>query len=197
MIDPGLREKVVLVTGANNPYGIGAAVAGAFAAQGARVFLHYFRQSHTSVPDAQSSGLTSLGESFYYSQQFKSADEVLERLRSLGVQAYALEADLSDPVVVPMLFDRAEATLGPVEVLVNNAAYWEGDTFLPSSTELNNKLVELWTDRPQRIAAASFRDSLPQEFFLGGGIGARGRLAARAAMYQQAVLAARGLNHAG
>ena len=157
MIDPGLREKVVLVTGANSPSGIGAAVAGAFAAQGARVFLHYFRQSHTSVRDAQSSGLTSLGESFYYSQQLKSADEVLERLRSLGVQAYALEADLSDPAVVPMLLDRAEATLGPVEVLVNNAAYWEGDTFLPSSTELNNKLVELWTDRPQRIAAASFR----------------------------------------
>jgi NAD(P)-dependent dehydrogenase (short-subunit alcohol dehydrogenase family) len=32
MIDPGLRNKVVLVTGANNPFGIGAAIAEAFAA---------------------------------------------------------------------------------------------------------------------------------------------------------------------
>ena len=43
MIDPGLDGKVVLITGANNPYGIGAATAKAFAAQGARVFLHFFR----------------------------------------------------------------------------------------------------------------------------------------------------------
>ena len=41
MIDPGLDGKVVLITGANNPYGIGAATAKAFAAQGARVFLHF------------------------------------------------------------------------------------------------------------------------------------------------------------
>ena len=38
MIDPGLENKVVLVTGANNPCGIGAATAKAFAAEGARVF---------------------------------------------------------------------------------------------------------------------------------------------------------------
>ena len=36
MLDPGLKDKVVLVTGANNPHGIGAAVARAFGAQGAR-----------------------------------------------------------------------------------------------------------------------------------------------------------------
>ena len=156
MLDPGLKEKVVLVTGANNPCGVGAGVAQAFAAQGARVFLHYFRQSYTPVAEAQLEGASTPGVSFYYSQQAKSVDEVLERVRKLGVQACALEANLSDPAVIPMLFDRAEAALGPVEVLVNNAAYWEGDTFLPSDTELNNRLVELWTDRPQSLTAASF-----------------------------------------
>jgi NAD(P)-dependent dehydrogenase (short-subunit alcohol dehydrogenase family) len=45
MIDPGLTKKVVLVTGANNPHGIGAEIAKAFAAQGCKVFLHYFRQA--------------------------------------------------------------------------------------------------------------------------------------------------------
>ena len=34
MIDPGIKEKVVILTGGNNPYGIGAAVARAFACQG-------------------------------------------------------------------------------------------------------------------------------------------------------------------
>lgn len=156
VLDPGLKEKVVLVTGANNPYGVGAGAAQAFAAQGTRVFLHYFRQSHIPIADAQSEGTNSPGTSFYYSQQIKSVDEVLERVRKVGVRACALEADLLDPAAIPTLFDRAEAELGPVEVLVNNAAYWEGDTFLPSGTELDNKLVELWTDRPQSITAASF-----------------------------------------
>jgi len=155
MLDPGLKEKVVLVTGANNPHGIGAAAARAFAAQGANVFLHYFRQvdgTETTAPcEAKSPGV-----SFYRLQQTKSADEVLEGIRKFGVQAAALEADLSDAAAVPKLFDQAEAALGPVQVLVNNAAYWEPDTFLPSGTELSNKLIELFSDRPPTITAKSF-----------------------------------------
>lgn len=151
MLDPKVEERVVLVTGTNNPYGIGAAIAQAFAAQGARVFLHYFRWTPKSSADARSEADGSPGESFYYSQQTKSIDEVLEHVRKSGAQVAALEADLADPALIMTLFDRAEATLGPVEVLVNNAAYWEADTFLPSSTDLPNKLVELWTDRPQSL----------------------------------------------
>ena len=39
MIEPGLNEKVVLVTAGNNPYGIGAAIARAFGSHGAKVFV--------------------------------------------------------------------------------------------------------------------------------------------------------------
>ena len=155
MLDPGLTNKVALITGANNPCGIGAATAQAFATQGARVCLHYFRQN-LLTKEAKSEATNSPGLSFYNSQQMKSADEVLERLRKLGVRACASEADLSDPAVISTLFDKAETELGPVEILVNNAAYWEADTLLPSSADLENKLVELWTDRPRSVTAAGF-----------------------------------------
>ncbi len=132
MIDPGLDGKVVLVTGANNPYGIGAATAKAFAAQGARVFIHFFRP-----PNAYSGaeGVRGPGSAFYQAQQGKTADEVLEAIRRRGGQAAAWEADLSDPENIPQLFDQVEAVFGPVDILVNNAAAWEGDTFVPSGAE--------------------------------------------------------------
>lgn len=150
MIDPGLQGKVVLITGANNPYGIGAGIARAFAAQGARIFLHYFRQGEPAPGAAGTPG-----ESFYHAQQAKSADEVITELRRMGAEADACEADLADAGAIPPLFDRAER-LGPVEIVVNNAAYWEADTFVPSGAELDNKLVELWTDPPATIGASGF-----------------------------------------
>ena len=39
MIDYGLKDKVGIITGANNPWGIGAATAIAFAREGAKVVL--------------------------------------------------------------------------------------------------------------------------------------------------------------
>ena len=41
MIDYGLKNKVVLITGANNPQGIGATTALLFAREGAKVVLVY------------------------------------------------------------------------------------------------------------------------------------------------------------
>ena len=128
MIDPGLDGKVVLVTGANNPYGIGAATARAFAAQGARVFLHFFRLPKATGGEEPVHGP---GPAFYQAQQGKTADEVLEAIRRRGGQAAAWEADLSNPENIPRLFDQVEAVFGPVDILVNNAASWAGDTFLP------------------------------------------------------------------
>jgi 3-oxoacyl-[acyl-carrier protein] reductase len=43
MIDTGLKDRVAIVTGANNPHGIGAGIAKALAAQDVKVFLHYLR----------------------------------------------------------------------------------------------------------------------------------------------------------
>jgi 3-oxoacyl-[acyl-carrier protein] reductase len=144
MIDPGLDGKVVLVTGANNPYGISAATAKAFAVQGARVFIHFFRS-----PNVQSGAeqVRDTGPAFFQVQQGKTADEVLEAIRQSGGQAAAWEANLADPTNIPKLFDQVEATFGPVDIVVNNAADWEPDTFLPSEMELSNQLLGLWTSR--------------------------------------------------
>ena len=43
MIDYGLKDRVVIVTGANNPQGIGATTALAFAKEKAKVVLVYKR----------------------------------------------------------------------------------------------------------------------------------------------------------
>jgi 3-oxoacyl-[acyl-carrier protein] reductase len=133
MIDTGLAGKVVLVTGAN--HGIGAATARAFAAEGAAVLISYLRLDHGRGGAPLLAEVTP-GRELYEARQEQSADAVVEEIRRAGGRAAALEADLADPASVPRLFDHAEAALGPVDVLVNNAAYCLPDTFMPSEGEM-------------------------------------------------------------
>ena len=51
MVDYGLKDKVALITGANNPQGIGAATALAFAREGAKVVLVYKKLFRDFDPD--------------------------------------------------------------------------------------------------------------------------------------------------
>jgi 3-oxoacyl-[acyl-carrier protein] reductase len=120
-------RRVALVTGAN--HGIGAATAKALAARGSAVLCAYFR-SHR---------LGGLGDpslpAAYRATRMARADFVVESIRAGGGRAAAVEADLSDPESVPALFDAAERELGPVQILVNNASGWVGDTFVPQATD--------------------------------------------------------------
>jgi 3-oxoacyl-[acyl-carrier protein] reductase len=126
MINPGLRGKVAIVTGANNIIGIGAATARALAAQGAAVFVTYY------CADEEVTGDTSVpGEAMYRAQQTHTAEHVVQEIRQRGGRAMMMAADLSDPAVVPEIFEHAEAAFGPVEVLINNAAYCVQDTLIP------------------------------------------------------------------
>jgi 3-oxoacyl-[acyl-carrier protein] reductase len=151
MIDTGFKDRVAVVTGGNNPLGIGAAVAKSLAEQGAAVFIHYCRQV-TQRPDAEESGsdnLTSPGLDLYYAMQAKSAEEVLRAIRDAGGRAESYEADLDDTAAIPKIFDRAEEAFGPVQVLVNNAAEYEADTFLPEE-HLEHGERALWVEGPER-----------------------------------------------
>jgi 3-oxoacyl-[acyl-carrier protein] reductase len=132
MIDTQLAGRVVLITGAN--HGIGAATAQAFAAQGARVFITYYREpcrySEQELRQAREAGVG--GDRLYRAMQQEPAEPLLERIRARGGVALAWEADLAHPEAIPSLFDRCEAELGPVEVLVNNHTYCVLETFDPA-----------------------------------------------------------------
>ena len=130
MIDTGLKDKVVLISGANNPRGIGAATARALASQGAKVCITYLRLSPEpfGLDQAELEHAEKLGQaglSLYHAMRTHPADEVVQLILAAGGQAQAHEADLTDPDAIPALFDWAEASFGPVDILINNAAHYE------------------------------------------------------------------------
>jgi 3-oxoacyl-[acyl-carrier protein] reductase len=114
-----LAGRVALVTGAN--HGIGAATAEALAACGAAVLVSYKR-----MRDPADLGLTET----YRAKRAGDADAVVDAIHAAGGRAVAVEADLTNDAVPRQLFDRAEADLGPVDILVNNATGWIADTFV-------------------------------------------------------------------
>jgi 3-oxoacyl-[acyl-carrier protein] reductase len=154
VIDPGLKDRVALITGGNNPFGIGAAIARAFASHGTKVFIHYFR---TEQPDEDQKAHEPQdpGLAFFLKQQGKTADGVLASIRESGGNAESWEGDLGESERVHRLFEQAEEAFGHVDILVNNAAEYAADTFLPPNASGGE--AELWEGGPtiSTIDAAS------------------------------------------
>jgi 3-oxoacyl-[acyl-carrier protein] reductase len=155
MIDPGLQDKVVLVTGANNPFGIGAAIAEAFAVQGTSIFITYLRSrpEEFGIDAAAAAKATTPGEEFYRARNADAPDAVLGRLRGHAARIELAEIDLADPEAVPQLFDQVEKTLGSVDILINNAAYSISDSFIPAPSTVVD-----WAGRIRSMVDANSHD---------------------------------------
>ena len=118
MIRYGLENRVALITGANNPWGIGSATALAFAREGARVVLVYKRVDRPF--DAAKTHHH--GVDRYYAANAGGADEVEARLKAMNADYLILERDISDEEAVQDIYDLALEKYGRVDILVNNAA---------------------------------------------------------------------------
>src|SRR6185503_11642951 len=92
-MDLGLRDRIVVVTGASK--GIGFACAQAFASEGARVAL--------------------------VSRSRVNLDAALAKIRHVEHPPHAFVADLVDPEQATAMVDDVEKTLGPIEILVSSA----------------------------------------------------------------------------
>ena len=121
MLDYGLQDQVAIITGANNPWGIGAATALAFAREGAKVVLVYKRLPRPFDPAQTDHN----GVDRYFAANAGNADAVARRLESMGADYLILESDISDETAVQALYARVLERYGRVDILVNNAA--DGD----------------------------------------------------------------------
>ncbi len=97
-----LQQETALVTGASRRLGL--AIARALAKKGFAVALH---ASHRSRGEAEAA---------------------CAEISAAGGRAYVLSADLADADAVAGLMAQAEAALGPVTLLVNNASLFEADS---------------------------------------------------------------------
>lgn len=88
------KEQTVLITGASR--GIGAATALAAARQGYDVVVNYARDQ-------------------------AAAEQVVDSIAQLGRRAVAVQGDVGQADDIARLFADAEAALGPISALVNNA----------------------------------------------------------------------------
>jgi len=102
--DAGLDGAVAVVTGATR--GIGRAVALALGRAGSEVVV--VGRSGQASPDPRLPG---------------TVDEMVAKLAAEGVEALAVQADLSDPDQTQRIVERSLAWRGRCDILINNAAF--------------------------------------------------------------------------
>ena len=118
MINYGLEGKVAIVTGANNPWGIGAATALAFAREGAKVVLVYKKVFRPFDPGK----IDRNGVDRYYGANAGTADAVAQKLKEMNADCLVLESDISDEDAVKEIYREVLKKYGRVDILINNAA---------------------------------------------------------------------------
>ena len=121
MINYGFKDKVALITGANNPQGIGATTALAFAREGAKIALVYKKISRSF----DESKIDRNGADRYFAANAGNADIVESKLKEMGADYLIIESDISNENAVKEIYLQILAHFGKIDILVNNAA--DGD----------------------------------------------------------------------
>lgn len=116
MIKPA--QKVALITGASR--GIGASLALRLVDDGFAVVINYANSA-------------------------KDAETLVQRITDEGGRAVAVQADVSNSADVARLFEQAEAALGKVDVLVNNAGVLKMVPLADSTDELYDSTFNINT----------------------------------------------------
>lgn len=106
-------NRLALVTGASRLQGIGAAICETLAARGADIAFTHFNPADRELFDTPAN----------------EPAQIAERLKAHNVQVQPVEIDLSQPDAAPRLMDEVNGTLGPVTILVNNAAWSTRDGY--------------------------------------------------------------------
>ena len=121
MVDYGLKDKVAIITGANNPQGIGATTTLAFAREGAKVVLVYKKLDRAFDKTKTDKN----GVDRYFEANAGDAGVVEEKLKEMNADYLILEKDISDEEAVKEIYSTVIEKFGKVDILVNNAA--DGD----------------------------------------------------------------------
>lgn len=111
-----LKGKTVVVTGASR--GIGKAIALKLAGLGANIVINYRSES-------------------------KSAEDLVEEIRSLGSKAEAVQADISSFEGAKNLTEKAVEAFGRIDILVNNAGITRDGLLLRMKEEDFDKVIEV------------------------------------------------------
>ena len=127
-----LCGKVVLVTGGGS--GIGAAIAEAFGAHGAKVGIHFHGSREQAVA------------------------ERTKRICSAGGDAFSLQADFRSSQAVAETVEQVAAHFGRLDILINNAGSMVGRRRL---AELDDDFIDQVFDLNARSVATACRASLP------------------------------------
>ncbi|MCR4600873.1 MAG: SDR family oxidoreductase [Clostridia bacterium] len=137
MIDYGLKGRVALITGVNNPQGIGATTALAFAREGAKLVLVYKRIERPFDKDKTGRN----GVDRYYAANAGDAAFVESRLREMDAEFLILESDISDETAVKEIYEAAVERFGRVDILVNNAAA-DDETGKDTIEEITREVID-------------------------------------------------------
>jgi len=122
-----LAGRIALVTGASRMRGIGRATALRLAAEGADVVVAGRARPLASLSEAEQA------------VDWQGSASVAEEIRTMGRRAIAVTGDVTVAAEVSAMFDRAEAEIGVIDAVVNNAGAIAGSGTAPIA-ELSDAL---------------------------------------------------------